>query len=222
MQIPFLFASRTWVPHSACTDKWGVVTIWICWHPPWTCGPRNLCEKGLICCTWLSWHMPVHSNLVTNPIFQNCSISEGTAHQYFGGENTRVREMTWYGQGATGDTVSWFPSMVQNTDVWSPPQFSSLGLFPSDNTGQSVCGRLLKHYPAGLCLLGLQRSQWLLCAQGQPFRTNRGQFTPSCSTATGLKKKKCKQMCFQWGDNTLLLLGWRWERAVTLVYESPI
>lgn len=39
---------------------------------------------------------------------------------------------------------------------------------------------------------GLQRSQLAsLCGQGQPFRTNGGQFTLSCSMATDFKKCKC-------------------------------
>lgn len=76
---------------------------------------------------------------------------------------------------------------------------------------QPGSGALPEYYPADLSPRG---HRWLnqlphVVRVGQPFRTNRRQFTLSCSTAAGclwpgLKKM---QICSHWGNNTLLLLG---------------
>lgn len=84
--------------------------IWICWNAPWICGPKNLCEEGQFCGTWLLATALSFKFCNWPPFWEELQHSEGTIHQYFRGENTQAREMKWHGQGATENAMPWFPS----------------------------------------------------------------------------------------------------------------
>ena len=66
--------------------------IWICWNAPWIRGPKNLCEEGQFCGTWLLATALSFKFCNWPPFWEELQHSEGTIHQYFGGENTQARE----------------------------------------------------------------------------------------------------------------------------------